>query len=246
MAKNQKEETACLRFLIKQAQKCPRLSRTEENEILEKICEQRNEGEETKRLTEIEKKIVESNMAFAIFFARKNWNSGLAIEDLIQTANIGLILAVKTFKSDCGCGFARWAGFYIKTRIDVELAYQSDNISVSRQLRRTIIEIEKTEKNFLQNYKRLPTHEELAECLGLTKEKISEVQIIRKRGKTFSFYNPVKEDDDSTIDCVIPDSKNISSEETVQDKDMADQIHKVLTTLKASEEKVIRLRFGLR
>lgn len=85
----------------------PPLSKREEDELLEHICD-----DEKVRST-----LIEHNLRLVVYIARKFENTGINVEDLISIGTIGLIKAINTFKPDKNIKLATYASRCIENEI---------------------------------------------------------------------------------------------------------------------------------
>lgn len=187
-------------------------------------------------------KMIQSNMRLAFSIAKKYMNKGLDFEDLTQESTIGLLNALNKFDWRKGFKFSTYATFWIKEAILKALFKQNNTVHVPTSayaiMREAKIAIAKYEKDFGVK----PTAEELADLLNVKTEVL---QVIFST-KQFAIPLDAKTNDGRTFGETI---EGMNGEEigTALDKEKVKAaILKGLSALTPKEEKIIRMRFGIK
>ncbi len=224
-----------VRMYLKEIGKIPLLTSDEEAEISKKVAS----GDEEAR-----NKLAESNLRLVVSIAKRYVGRGLLFLDLIQEGNIGLMKAVEKFDYDKGFKFSTYATWWIRQAITRALADQARTIRVPVHMVETINKMARIERQLTLELNREPTEEEIAKKMGITVEKVREVDKIRQ--DPVSLETPIGEEEDSHLGDFVPDESSLSPEEYATNEILKEEIQEVLATLQPREQQVLELRFGLK
>ena len=190
---------------------------------------------------EARKRLIEANLRLVVSLAKKWTGRGMSFLDLIQEGNGGLMKAVEKFDYKKEFKFSTYATWWIRQAITRAIADQSRTIRI--HMVETINKQARTIRALTQELNREPTQEEIAEKMGISVEKVIEIQKINQ--DPLSLETPIGEEDDSHIGDFVEDHSAISPVEAAEHKLLRERLMEVLKTLTAREEKVLRLRYGL-
>jgi RNA polymerase primary sigma factor len=188
-------------------------------------------------------KLVRSNLRFVVSVAKKYQNQGVALSDLINEGNLGLIRAAHKFDETKGIKFISYAVWWIRQAILQALAEQSRIVRVPLNRAGTLHRIGKRASALLQELGREPTNEEIAEEMDLTEEEVAKTMSISQTH--LSLDAPLAPGEDNKLLDYLPDTYNPAPDEQTFEKALTESIIEALSTLKERESKILRLYFGL-
>ena len=223
-----------VRMYLKEIGRVPLLTSDQEIDIAKRMAD----GDE-----EAKQQLAEANLRLVVSVAKRYVGRGMQFLDLIQEGNLGLIKAVDKFDYHKGYKFSTYATWWIRQAITRAIADQARTIRIPVHMVETINKLVRIQRQLLQSLGREPTPEEIAEEMGLTPERVREIQKISQ--EPVSLETPIGEEEDSQLGDFIEDDAAIVPPDAASFSMLQEQLSKTLEGLAERERKVISLRFGL-
>ena len=187
--------------------------------------------------------LVQSNLRLVVALARRYVGRGMALLDLVQEGNVGLMRAVERFDYRRGFKFSTYATWWIRQAISRAIADQGRTIRMPIHVLDSVNKLTRAQRELTQQMGRGPTLDELAFELDLEPGRVAELQRIAL--DTVSLETPVGEDDDGTLGDLVEDHDSDLPAEAATFASLQDQLAQALEGLNDREREVLIMRFGL-
>jgi len=188
-------------------------------------------------------RMVRANLRLVVNIARGYTGKGLALQDLIEEGNLGLLRAVEGFDPAMGTRFSTYASYWIKQSIKRALINTAKTIRIPAYMVELLSKWRRATSRLTEELGRSPTPEEIARVLGLPKKKLPIIK------KAIRIYNATPQTDQAdggwSLGEMVMDENMKSAEDELLESDILSHVLEMIETMDEREATVLRLRFGL-
>ena len=189
-------------------------------------------------------RLAEGNLRLVVSLAKHYTGRGVAIMDLIQEGNMGLMHAAEKYDHTKENRFSTYAAWWIKEAMQRAIDQQSREIRVPVHVAENMKRVQKAARDLQQSLGRDATTAEIAQKLGdKTEEEVKD--IISYLQNPVSLESPVGEDGESSLGDMVEDHSGQTPEEAMDILARQEEVRELLDTLTERERQVVRMRYGL-
>ena len=229
-----KKDESLQSYLRKIAQ-IPVLSYEEEKKLAKRI----KEGD-----LEAKRALVRANLRLAANVAARIRHTNMTFSDLLQEANIGLLVAVDKYNYKLGYKFSTYATWWIKQAVLKAISEQSGCMKVPVYVQEIVGKYSKMKSRLENELQTSLSVDDMAEKMNIEPKKLEEYVNAFQQNLSLDEKLANSDNKEQSLADIIAD-ENANTTAKAEYESLKNAIAEAMEVLKEREQKIVVLRFGL-
>ncbi|MFZ6726019.1 RNA polymerase sigma factor RpoS [Undibacterium sp. MH2W] len=194
---------------------------------------------------EARQKMIEHNLRLVVSIAKHYINRGVALLDMIEEGNLGLMHAIDKFEPERGFRFSTYATWWIRQSIERAIMNQARTIRLPVHMVRELNQILRA-KYHLESQRRDGRDANIEDIALLVDRPVDEVQdILALSEHATSLDTPLDNDPQSSLMDMLPGDSDDGPDARAEHHEMTVLVRDWLSKLPDKQRIVVTRRFGL-